>query len=282
MVAILISTYNGANYISPQIESIISQSYKDWVVYIRDDGSSDATKEIIKNYSVRYPNKIIVDEDNNNLGAGKSFMHLLEVTEADYYMFCDQDDVWMSDKIERTLKKAQEMEQTFGKVSPIGVFTDLMVVDQNLNIIMPSLWKGDNRHPEYIHNFYKQWTNRHAAYGCTMLFNRAAKNIMFPFRQFEGVMGAHDTWIEYNLIKRGHWDYLDEPTIYYRQHTSNVIGANMGKTYKDEVNYNVSHPLDLFKKLVKDYKRTKTMPFKIYYPKVLWYHIYQSIRSLFN
>lgn len=103
-------------------------------------------------------------------------MHLLDVVDADYYMFSDQDDVWMSDKIERTLSKLLELERKYGNDKGIGVFTDLTVVDSNLHVLMPSLWKADNRHPEYVYSFYKQWTNRHASYGCTQMFNKATKN----------------------------------------------------------------------------------------------------------
>lgn len=281
MIAILLSTYNGEKYLSEQIDSILSQTYSNWKLIARDDGSKDDTVSILKSYVKRFPDKIIMDDINpSNLGAGMSFMQLLAVADAEYYMFCDQDDVWMPDKIERTLKKAQEMEMSYGKDSPIGVFTDLTVVDSELNVLMPSLWKGDNRNPDYIKNFYKQWTNRHATYGCTMLINRAAKSLVFPYHQFESVVGAHDAWIEYILIKKGHFDYIDESTIYYRQHGTNVIGANTGITYKDEVHNVIYHPKLLFKKIIKDYRRTKIMPFKISYIKVLWYRISQSIKSL--
>lgn len=281
MIAILMSTYNGEKYLREQIDSFFAQTYKDWKLFVRDDGSKDNTLSVLQEYATKYPKKVsIVCDVKENLGAGKSFMHLLEITEADYYMFSDQDDVWMDDKIERTLKKFQSIESQYGKDTPIGVFTDLTVVDSNLNVLMPSLWKGDNRHPEYTRNFYKQWTNRHATYGCTQMINRAAKKIVFPYKQFEGVMGAHDNWVEYILIKQGKYDYLAEPTILYRQHGTNVVGANFGHTYKDETREMVKNPKALLGKLKKDYKRTKLMPFSVSYAKVIWYRIYQSILSI--
>lgn len=280
MVAILISTYNGSKYLKDQLDSLIVQTYNDWIIAIRDDGSTDTTQDIIKEYLCKYPEKIIFYDSSLNLGAGKSFMHLLELTKADYYMFCDQDDVWMRDKIKISVDKIQSLEIEFGKDTPIGIFTDLTVVDSNLNILMPSLWKGDNRHPEYTKDLYQQWINRHATYGCTMIINNAAKQIVFPYRQFDGVMGAHDAWIEYILIKKGIYRYIDKPTIYYRQHGTNVIGANMGITCKDEVKNLMEHPIQLIRKLIKDYRRAKMMPFKISYVKILWYRIYQSVNSL--
>ena len=281
MIAILMSTYNGEKYLHEQIESFFSQTCSDWQLFARDDGSKDSTTDILLGYQTKNPGRVFfVNDIKDNLGAGRSFMHLLEVTAADYYMFSDQDDVWMNDKIERTLKKIQSIEKKYGKETPIGVFTDLTVVDSNLNVLMPSLWKGDNRHPEYTRNFYKQWTNRHATYGCTQMINRAAKNIVLPYRQFEGVQGAHDNWVEYLLIKKGKYDYLDEPTILYRQHGTNVVGANFGHTIKEETQDMALHPGSLLKKIKKDYKRTKLMPFHISFIKVLWYRVYQSVLSL--
>lgn len=274
------STYNGGQYLREQIESFFAQTNKDWQLFVRDDGSKDNTVEILTEYAQKCPQQIhIVDDVKENLGAGQSFMHLLEVTDADYYMFSDQDDVWMPDKIERTLRKLQEVESLHPS-DAVGVFTDLTVVDKDLNVLMPSLWKGDNRHPEYTRDFYKQWVNRHATYGCTQMINRAAKKIVFPYKQFEGVMGAHDNWVEYILIKHGKYDYLDEPTILYRQHGTNVVGANFGHSYKDETREMVKNPKALLGKLKKDYKRTKLMPFSVSYAKVIWYRIYQSILSI--
>lgn len=275
------STYNGARYLGEQIDSILNQTFTDWILYIRDDGSKDETRSILYEYNSMFPDKVyIVDDISSNLGAGESFMHLLKVVEADYYMFSDQDDVWLPTKIEKSFRKLLEMENEYGKNTGIGVFTDLTVVNSHLETIMPSLWKGDNRHPEYIRDFYLQWTNRHASYGCTQMFNHAAKQLVLPYKQFEGVMGAHDNWIEYILISKGKYDYLDEPTILYRQHDSNVIGSNFGHTYKDEIKEMFHQPSSLLKKLIKDYRRTKLMPFKVSYAKVLWYRVYQSFLAI--
>lgn len=282
MIAILMSTYNGSRYLGEQIESFIAQDNKDWHLYVRDDGSKDNTVEILREYKEKYPDKItIVEDESRNLGAGESFMYLLDKVDADYYMFSDQDDVWMSDKISRTFAKLKSMERVYGKDTGLGVFTDLTVVDSTLEVMMPSLWKGDNRHPEYVRDFYMQWTNRHASYGCTQMFNRAAKSLVLPYRQFEGVMGAHDNWLEYVLIKQGKYDYLDEPTILYRQHESNVVGSNFGHTYKDDIHGILRKPASLLQKIHKDYKRARLMPFKVSYTKVLWYRIYQSLKAIF-
>lgn len=163
MIAILMSTYNGSLFIKEQIESILKQTNKEWLLYIRDDGSTDDTRMILQEYAKKNPNKIhLLRDEFMNMGAGRSFMYLLKVVDADYYMFCDQDDVWMENKIERTYSYLRELEQKYGENTAIGVFTDLTVVDADLTVLMPSLWKGDNRNPDFVYDFYKQWTNRHA------------------------------------------------------------------------------------------------------------------------
>lgn len=281
MIAILMSTYNGSLFIKEQIESILKQTNKEWLLYIRDDGSTDDTRMILQEYTRKNPSKIhLLHDEFMNIGAGRSFMHLLEVVNADYYMFCDQDDVWMENKIERTYLYLRNLEQKFGKNTAIGVFTDLTVVDSNLKVLMPSLWKGDNRNPDFVHNFYKQWTNRHASYGCTQMFNHATKKLVLPYRQFESTMGAHDNWVEYILIKKGVYDYIDESTILYRQHGTNVVGANFGHSYKDDLNEMFHDPILFWRKIAKDYKRMKIMPFHVSLSKVLWYRFYQSIEAV--
>ena len=152
MIAILMSTYNGERYLREQIDSLLSQTNKDWILYIRDDGSTDGTVLIVKEYEREYPYKIVLLEDGlGNLGSGCSFMQLLSSVNSDYYMFCDQDDVWLSDKIEKTYLKLRTMEsEDIGK--SVVVFTDLYIVDKSLNIISNSLWEKCHRNPQNVFN----------------------------------------------------------------------------------------------------------------------------------
>lgn len=224
-IAILMSTYNGEKYLEEQIDSLLRQTYKDWILYIRDDGSKDRTIEIIGNYSAKYPDRIcVVQDEKGNLGAGISFMHLLETIDANYYMFCDQDDVWLSDKIEKTYVKMQDMIKSYGEKEPLAVFTDLCVVDQNLSPIYQSLWKSNNRNPEDAKHFYRAIVNRQAFLGCTMLMNKEVKKVVLPINDFVTREGQHDNWIMFILAKRGKIDYVNEPLIYYRQHSGNLTG----------------------------------------------------------
>ena len=109
-IAILLSTYNGAKFLHDQLASILSQSYANFVVVVRDDGSSDSSLDILSDYSARHPEKFHLRiSDNANLGAKGSFSYLIEYVlenkrklgmEHAYMMFCDQDDIWYDSKLE--------------------------------------------------------------------------------------------------------------------------------------------------------------------------------------
>ena len=107
------STYNGELFLNKQINSLLNQTHINWTLYVRDDGSTDNTLNILKKYKKTYPFKInIIKDDLGNLTSAFSFMRLLSLVNADYFMFCDQDDVWLPFKIEKTYNKMKEIELT--------------------------------------------------------------------------------------------------------------------------------------------------------------------------
>lgn len=223
MINILISTYNGEKFISEQLDSLIEQTVQDFVVLIRDDGSTDSTVDIIKEYENRYPDKIIFIHDNlGNLGSSKSFMKLLEYSDKEYIMFCDQDDIWVPNKIELSLNKIKELEGIFSKDIPLLVFTDLMVVDENLNIISKSFRFYQKLDPQISTN-WKKLLAQNVITGCTMIINRKAKEVCLPY--LSEIM-MYDHWIGVNVAKYGKIGWIDIPTVLYRQHRDNVAGAH--------------------------------------------------------
>ena len=139
-VDILLATYNAQRYIKEQLDSILNQSFSDWNLIVYDDGSNDDTLSIINTYVDRYPEKIKFISNNNRFGSALgSFSFLLTVSNSQYTMFCDQDDVWDKDKIEKTLKKMKELENAFGDI-PLLVHTDLEVVNEDLQTIDKSFF----------------------------------------------------------------------------------------------------------------------------------------------
>ena len=220
-IAILMATYNGEKYLREQIDSILSQTYRDWHLFIHDDGSEDGTIVILKEYKDKHPTRITIMDYPLQGGACRNFLGMLERVEADYYMFCDQDDVWLPKKIEMSLRAMYEMEKEY-KGIPIIVNTDLMVVDNNLGMIAHSFWEYEGIYPEFIRGYYDN-AAVNSVTGCTMLFNSKVKELM-PNPSKNTLM--HDTWLTLSTYANyGKVVYLQERTVNYRQHGSNVLGA---------------------------------------------------------
>lgn len=219
-IAILMATYNGETYLRAQLDSLMSQTRRDWTLYVQDDFSTDSTIGIIQEYQNRYDNIRLV-EHTSQLGPMKNFMSMLEQVEADYYFFCDQDDVWMVDKVERSVLELEACEvQNPGK--PAVVFTDLKVVDASLREISPSFWEYMKINPKKLTTFARLGARRLAT-GCTMCFNRQAKNVSLPV---SANAYMHDAWIVLSVSKHsGIIRGIPAPMVLYRQHESNVLGA---------------------------------------------------------
>ena len=222
MIHILMSTYNGARYLAEQIDSILAQTYTDWRLYIRDDGSTDDTLRIVQNYAKK-DKRITVLEDSDNLGACRSFERLLQTSDgAEYYAFADQDDVWRPDKLAILLKAMQEAEQEYPKL-PIVVHSDLQVVDAQLKEIAPSFWQYSNLRPDIVDANLHYLAICNTVTGCAMLFNRAARTYSLPFPQ---TAYMHDAWVALAAAaKGGKVIPLSATPIAYRQHSTNVLGA---------------------------------------------------------
>ena len=216
-ISILLSTYNGEQYLKAQLDSLFSQSYKNFKLIARDDGSSDKTLEILKSYDIE------LLPSNENLGVKCSFETLLkyafENSDADYFMFCDQDDVWNQDKVKLTLQKMYEMEKLY-KNTPILVHTDLEVVDENLHTINPSFMKLQNLNEKK--NRLNNLLIQNTITGCTVMINKDLAKLCLPMSSNAIV---HDWWVGLVASYFGKIGYLQQSTIKYRQHTSNTIGA---------------------------------------------------------
>lgn len=221
-IAILLSTFNGERYLAEQLDSLFCQTCKSYHLYIRDDCSSDTTPDIILQYKKKHPDKItILDNLQIRKRAFQAFMEMLSEIESSYYMFCDQDDVWFPDKIEKTLQTILQKEKEFSSQKPILVFSDVTLVNKNLEVLQPSFFQElryqtykKNPHFLYIHNVVT---------GLTMMINHSAKRILFPVSPYASM---HDEWIALCLFcRKGILQAIEDPTAYYRQHQTNVVGA---------------------------------------------------------
>jgi len=221
-VSILLATYNGAAYLPEQLDSLFAQTHRDWRLLVRDDCSTDATAEILAGYQEKYPGIIsIVPNEGARLGACRNFGMLLEHAEAPYVMFCDQDDVWLPDKIEVTLAAMKPLEEEFGTETPLLVHTDLKVVDERLSPLGDSLWQYMGSTPERL-TCINRVLMQNFATGCTVMINKALRDLAMPIPA-----GArmHDWWLALVATAFGRVAAVARPTILYRQHGKNDSGA---------------------------------------------------------
>jgi len=221
-IDILLAAYNGEEYLKEQIDSILCQSYDRWNLIIRDDGSGDNTPEIIRNYSNKYSHKIkLLDIPDRNRGIKRNFSILLEHSSSDYIMFCDQDDLWLPEKIEITYKKMKELETLHGKDLPLLIHGDLKVADKNLKILSPSFWQYQKLNPRTGFELNRLIV-QNVITGCTLMINKKLKDLLLPVPD-EAVM--YDWWTGLVACAFGKMAYITDPLILYRQHGRNDTGA---------------------------------------------------------
>ncbi|MBN2576669.1 MAG: glycosyltransferase family 2 protein [Deltaproteobacteria bacterium] len=222
-IDILLSTYNGAAYLPEQLDSLFAQTCQDWRLVVRDDGSSDGTPDILARYGALHPERVaVLARDGKNLGASGSFGVLLARSEAPYVMFCDQDDVWLPDKVEDTLASLRGLERRHGEQTPLLVSTDLKVVDERLAVLDESFWRFQRIHPQRLTKLGRVLMQNFAT-GCTVMLNRPLAGLALPIPS-EAMM--HDWWLALVATAFGRVGRLSRPTVLYRQHGRNDVGVS--------------------------------------------------------
>lgn len=226
MITILLATFNGEKYIAEQIESILMQTVVNWKLVIQDDCSTDETVTIVKQYMKRNPSKINLIVRTRSSGSAKNnFSSMLKLVDTEYMMTCDQDDVWLPNKIEITMLKMKEMEVRVGKDTPLLVHSDLKVVDRNLKIISESMFQRQNLdfNRDKLNNLLVQ----NIVTGCTMMVNAALLNVVQEVPE-QAIM--HDWWMAIIASAYGKIGFVNTPTILYRQHSNNEIGSKNARS----------------------------------------------------
>lgn len=222
MIDILMATYNGESYVAEQIDSILNQTYTKWKLYIRDDGSKDNTMSILEKYANKYTDKIIlVKGGKKGLGAKGNFGELMKYSKSEYCMFADQDDFWLSTKIEDSINKMFEIENKEGTDFPVLVHTDLKVVDGKLETINESFWNYQNLDKNKID--LRNLLVQNNITGCTMLMNKSLMDLCQ--NTLENCI-MHDWWIGLVASAFGAIYTVDNQTMLYRQHGNNEVGAH--------------------------------------------------------
>jgi len=221
-IDILLAVHNGGKYLVQLIESIINQTYSNWRLIIREEGSIDNSFEIACKYAEMHPDKIVTYHFDEASGACQSFSKGLTLTEAPYIMLADQDDVWLPEKIELTYNKMKSMESKYGNNIPLMVYSDLKIVDSDLKVLHKSLWKYRHFNPENGKKLGRELL-RNIAYGCTIMLNKHLKDISIPIPQNVVI---HDWWLPLVALVFGKSDYIKDAPILYRRHESNASNLN--------------------------------------------------------
>lgn len=217
LVAILLATYNGEAFLAAQISSLINQSHTNWVIYASDDGSHDGTLKILSDAQRNLGERKLVILRGPGQGFVSNFLSLLRnrMIDADYFAFCDQDDVWHPERLERGINCLQENAD--GR--PALFCSRSRLVDATGDVVG---YSANFTTPPSFANALVQ----NIAGGNTMLFNGRARQLLSN-TAYQHPLIAHDWWC-YLLITGcgGQVHFSPDPLIDYRQHAKNLIGAN--------------------------------------------------------
>ena len=220
-ISVAMCTYNGADFLPAQLESILSQSRKPDQIVVCDDGSTDETRALLERFEKESPDTILLHFNKKNLGSVKNFEQAIRLCNGDVIALSDQDDVWRQDKL-------QLIEQAIGMSSTGLVFSDAELVDENLKPLNRRMWNEigfDAHKKKLLHNgralevLLPGWT----VTGATMAFRSRFANICLPVP--DKIAMIHDGWIALTIAAVAAVVAIDEPLVQYRQHERQQIGA---------------------------------------------------------
>jgi glycosyltransferase involved in cell wall biosynthesis len=222
-VFLVLAMYNGGRFLAEQLQSLQAQTWTQWRLLVRDDGSSDNTRQVAEQFAAIDPRIEILSDGLGRLGPTGNFGALLEQATArgaDYVFFVDQDDVWKPGKIQRQLECMACLQSQTPPGTPLLVHSDLSVVDADLTLVHPSFmaYQGIRHEPAQplptllVQNFVT---------GCAMLINRPLAELALPVPK----VPVHDWWIAACAAAAGRIGFLPEATVLYRQHGGNSVGA---------------------------------------------------------
>jgi GT2 family glycosyltransferase len=222
-LVIVLSSFNGRKFITDQINSIRRQTYVDWTLLVRDDGSSDNTVALVQSLAKEDSRIRLLRDSSGNLGPPASFGVLLSQaldSGTPYVAIADQDDVWLPTKLAREMELLRHQEAAAGAATPLLVHSDLAVVREDLSLLHRSFLEFQGiRHQSQaalprllVQNFVT---------GSTVVLNRALLEVAVPVPP----VIMHDWWLALCAAALGRLLYLPEATVLYRQHGSNAQGS---------------------------------------------------------
>lgn len=233
-VSVALASYNGAQYIRPFLASLEAQDWPSVRLCVSDDGSTDATTAII---SEEWREATVV-RNSGKQGVVSNFSSAIALTKGGYVALADQDDIWVPDKLSRLMATMIQRE-TLDPAKPVLIFSDLTVVDSELNVLQSSFFNSTEKSmtaaklPDFM-------LSNHIP-GCSILFNDALCRLALPIPPN---VKMHDWWLALVAATFGVIDYVDAPLVLYRQHGSNTLGAPTSAGLSSQWRNFVRNPLD--------------------------------------
>lgn len=229
MISICIASFNGEKYIYDQIESILKQLGDNDEIIISDDSSTDHTLDIISKFNDCRIKTFIKNKFHSPI---YNFENAIRQTKGEYIFLCDQDDIWLPNKIEVMKKYLKEYSL---------VVSDCCIVDSNLKIIEDSFFRLNNSGSGFWKNLYKN-----SYIGCCMAFRKEVLDYILPFPK---KIPMHDIWIGLMTELNGKVYFINEPLIFYRRHGNNASFS--GEKSKYPFFYKIKYRIILLLKIIK-------------------------------
>lgn len=210
-IDILMATYNGENFIEGQLLSLLGQTYRNWTLFIHDDGSVDNTVQIIQKYQ-KIDNRIrLIADDSNGLGPAYNFLHTLKFSIAEYCIFCDQDDIWLENKLEIMYGEIKKTDND----KPVALYSNAYVYKGDCGLIYGQAtltFPSKLRELLFLNSGIQ---------GCAILFNGKLREKCLEIPEY---VCMHDHLLCLLAVTFGQLLYLDKRLMLYRQHDHNVTG----------------------------------------------------------
>ena len=222
---VLLAAWNGEKHLPDLLDSLCAQTDRDFSVLVQDDGSTDRTPEILAKIIRKDSRFSAGSESGKHLGAAGNFLSLIRQADADLVFLCDQDDIWMPEKI-AVLKQAILAEiSAHGADTPILVHSDCALVDESGAPVADSFFRHQGWDPSAV--TFPRLLVQNNVTGCTLVMNRPLVQLVAEHGRAKDLF-MHDWFIALTAAAFGRIAFVDRPLTAYRQHTGNTIGASRG------------------------------------------------------
>lgn len=226
-VEILLATFNGAKFLGDLLGSLARQEDQGWTLVVRDDGSTDGSQALLSSWAEAHPGRLRwIQDGHRRLGPMGNFEALLAASSADYFLLCDQDDVWLPQKVRHLRESVYAAEAQYGRKTPIIVHSDLIPTDASLRPIAESYWHYQRMVFPESNAPWKVLALSNVVTGGATIGNAALRHAALPIPK-EAMM--HDWWLALTAATMGKIVKDSRPSTLYRQHGQNTLGAKSWK-----------------------------------------------------